>query len=173
MARQSVAERVTSDKLYSLLALVCKDEAASYVRTAEDDNGLQAWQAWLRATPLSKSDQFDQPPSSAPCEIRCARRISCWTHTSARAIPESTCVSSKKKNANKYQAKTSERLSVQIRKSLSVKQIPPLTNDAESIKIGHRKCKFSQHSGILRGRGRVQERSKGNHWVRIACGRCR
>ena len=34
---------------YTLLALHCKDEACAYVRSAEDGNGCQAWQALLRA----------------------------------------------------------------------------------------------------------------------------
>ena len=31
------------------LALLCKDEACAYVRSGEDGNGNQAWQALLRA----------------------------------------------------------------------------------------------------------------------------
>ena len=38
-----------SDRAYTLLALLCKDEACAYVRSAEDGNGYQAWQALLRA----------------------------------------------------------------------------------------------------------------------------
>ena len=38
-----------SDQAYTLLALLCKDEACAYVRSAEDRNGYQAWQALLRA----------------------------------------------------------------------------------------------------------------------------
>ena len=38
-----------SDQAYTLLALLCKDEACVYVRSAEDGNGYQTWQALLRA----------------------------------------------------------------------------------------------------------------------------
>ena len=33
-----------SDQAYTLLALLCKDEACACVRSAEDGNGYQAWQ---------------------------------------------------------------------------------------------------------------------------------
>ena len=38
-----------SDQAYTLLGLFCKDEACAYVRSAEDGNVYQAWQALLRA----------------------------------------------------------------------------------------------------------------------------
>ena len=40
-------ERICRKKLYTLLALLGKAETASHVRTAEDGNGLKAWQASL------------------------------------------------------------------------------------------------------------------------------
>ena len=55
VSRQSAEQRAVSDKLetpLSILALRCNDEAASYVRTAEDGNGQQAWQALFRAQSL-------------------------------------------------------------------------------------------------------------------------
>ena len=38
-----------SDQACTLLASLCKDEACAYVRSAEDGNGSQAWQALRRA----------------------------------------------------------------------------------------------------------------------------
>ena len=39
------------------LALLCKDEACAHVRSAEDGNGYQAWQALLRAPNSSECDK--------------------------------------------------------------------------------------------------------------------
>ena len=38
-----------SDQAYTVQTLLCKDEACAYVRSAEDGNGDQTWQALLRA----------------------------------------------------------------------------------------------------------------------------
>ena len=48
-SRLSNEDLELSDRAYTLLALLCKDEAYAYVRSAEDGNGCQAWQALLRA----------------------------------------------------------------------------------------------------------------------------
>ena len=48
-SRLFIEDLVLSDKAYTLLALLCKDEACACVRSAEDGNGYQAWQAFLRA----------------------------------------------------------------------------------------------------------------------------
>ena len=48
-SRWSDEDLELSDEAYTLLALLCKDEACAYVRSAEDGNGYQAWQALLRA----------------------------------------------------------------------------------------------------------------------------
>ena len=48
-SRLSAGDLELSDQAYTLLALLCKDEACAYVRSAEDGNGYQAWQALLRA----------------------------------------------------------------------------------------------------------------------------
>ena len=50
--RQSLDQRKSAEKLHTLLALLCKEEAPSYARMAEDGNGLQAWQALLKAKTL-------------------------------------------------------------------------------------------------------------------------
>ena len=34
-----------ADQAHTLLALLCKDEACAHVRSAEEGNGYQAWQA--------------------------------------------------------------------------------------------------------------------------------
>ena len=49
---------VGSDQAYTLLALFCKDEACAYVRSAEDGNGCQAWQALLRARTARNAPNF-------------------------------------------------------------------------------------------------------------------
>ena len=48
-SRLSAGDLELSDQAYTLLALLCKDEACAYVRSAEDGNGYQALQALLRA----------------------------------------------------------------------------------------------------------------------------
>ena len=47
--RLSTGDLELSDQMYTLSALLCKDKACAYVRSAEDGNGYQAWQALLRA----------------------------------------------------------------------------------------------------------------------------
>ena len=46
-SRLSEEDLELSDQAYTLLALLRKDEACAYVRSAEDGNGYQAWQALL------------------------------------------------------------------------------------------------------------------------------
>ena len=48
-SRLSIEDLELSDQANTLLALLCKDEACAYVRSAEDGNGHEAWQALLRA----------------------------------------------------------------------------------------------------------------------------
>ena len=63
--KQSENQRKCAEKPYTLLALLCKDEAAPYVRTVEDVNGLQPWQPQLRAktlrNPMSLTNQLLDP----------------------------------------------------------------------------------------------------------------
>ena len=47
-----------SDQAYTLLALLCEDEACAYVTSAEDGNGYQAWQALLRARTVRNVTNF-------------------------------------------------------------------------------------------------------------------
>ena len=42
VARRNAAQTGTSETLYTLLALLCSGEAASYVRTTEDETCLQS-----------------------------------------------------------------------------------------------------------------------------------
>ena len=42
-SRLSTEDLELSDQAHTLLALLCKDEACAYVRSAEDGNGYQAW----------------------------------------------------------------------------------------------------------------------------------
>ena len=49
------------DQAYTLLALLFEDEACTCVRSAEDGNGYQAWQALLRArTPRTATNLLNQ-----------------------------------------------------------------------------------------------------------------
>ena len=48
-SRLSIEHLELADQAYTLLALLCKDEACAYVRSAENGNGYQAWQALLTA----------------------------------------------------------------------------------------------------------------------------
>ena len=61
--------RAVAENVYTLLALLCKDEAASYVPTGQGRNGLQAWQALLRAKinryPRSLTNQLLDPRVSS------------------------------------------------------------------------------------------------------------
>ena len=46
-SRLSNEDLAHSDEAYTLAALLCKDEACAYVRSSEDGNGYEAWQALL------------------------------------------------------------------------------------------------------------------------------
>ena len=48
-SRLSIEDLELSDQAYTLLALLCKDETCAYVRSAQEGNGYQTWQALLRA----------------------------------------------------------------------------------------------------------------------------
>ena len=57
-SRMSNKDLELSDQAYTLLALLCKDEACAHVRSAEDGNGYQAWQALLRARTARNATNF-------------------------------------------------------------------------------------------------------------------
>ena len=48
-SRLSIEDLEFLDQAYTLLALLCKDDACAYVRSVENGNGYQAWQALFRA----------------------------------------------------------------------------------------------------------------------------
>ena len=56
-SRLSIEDQELSDQACTTFALLCKDEACAYVRSAEDGNGYQAWQALLRARTARKCDK--------------------------------------------------------------------------------------------------------------------
>ena len=57
-SRLSVEDLELSDQAYTLLALLCKDEACAFLRSAEDGKGYQAWQALLRARTARNATNF-------------------------------------------------------------------------------------------------------------------
>ena len=57
-SRLSAGDLELSDQAYTLLALLCKDEACAYVRSAEDGTGCQAWQSILRARTARNATNF-------------------------------------------------------------------------------------------------------------------
>ena len=54
----SIEDLELADQAYTLLALLCKDKACANVRSAEDGNGYQAWQAFLRARTTRNATNF-------------------------------------------------------------------------------------------------------------------
>ena len=66
----SIEDLELSDQAYTLLALLCKDEACACVRSAEDGNGYQTWQALLRArtarNPTNHLNQLLEPTFTSP-----------------------------------------------------------------------------------------------------------
>ena len=108
-------ERLSGDDIelaehaYTLVALLCKDEASSYIRSAEDGNGYQAWQTLLRAKTVRNAtsllNQLLDPAFTSP-DPRINLRV--WN-----------------KNANEYTARTGERVSEGLRKSVYLNKIAP------------------------------------------------
>ena len=92
-SRLSNEDLELADLPYTLSALLCKDEACAHVRSAEDGNGYQAWQALLRArTALIATkilNQLLEPTFTSP-----------YPHSNLRQW---------NKNAEEYATRTSER----------------------------------------------------------------
>ena len=69
-SRFSTEDLELADQACTLLALFCKDEAFAYVRSAEDGNGYQAWQAHLRARTAQNTtnllNQLLEPTFTSP-----------------------------------------------------------------------------------------------------------
>ena len=96
-----------SDQAYTLLALLCKDEAWAHVRSAE--NGYQAWQALLRARAARNAtnllNQLLEPTFTSPDPRINIRQ---WN-----------------KNAEEYATRTGERTSDGIRRAVYMNKIAP------------------------------------------------
>ena len=92
-----------------MLALLCKDEACAYVRSAEDGNSNQAWQALLRARTARNAtnllNMLLDPIFTSPDPRIDLRR---WN-----------------KNAEEYATRTSERESDGIRRAVYMNKIAP------------------------------------------------
>ena len=108
-SRLSVGDLELSDQAYTLSALLCKDEACAYVRSAEDGNGYQAWQALLRARTARNApnvlNQLLEPTFTSPYPRINIRQ---WN-----------------KNAEEYATRTGERVSDGIRRAVYMNKIAP------------------------------------------------
>ena len=108
-SRLSFGDLELSDQACTLLALLCKDEACAYVRSAEDGNGYQAWQALLRARTARNAtnllNQLLEPTFTSPDPRINLRQ---WN-----------------KNAEEYATRTGERVSDGIRRALYLNKVAP------------------------------------------------
>ena len=112
-SRLSAGDLELSDQAYTLLALFCKDEACAYVRSAEDGNGYQAWQALLRAPTARNAtnllNQLLEPTFTSPDPRINIRQ---WN-----------------KHAEEYATRTGERVSDGIRRAVYMKKLHHKTCD--------------------------------------------
>ena len=101
-SRLSTEDLKLADQAFSLLALLCKDEACACVRPAEDGSRYQAWQALLRARTARNAtnllNQLLEPTFTSPDPRINLRQ---WN-----------------KNAEEYATRTGERVSEGIRKAV-------------------------------------------------------
>ena len=108
-SRLSIKDLELSHQAYTLSALLCKDEACACVRSAEDGNGYQSWQAILRARPARNAtnilNQLLVPTFTSPDPRINIRQ---WN-----------------KNAKKYATRTGERVSDGIRRAVYMNKIAP------------------------------------------------
>ena len=106
-SRLSKEDLDITDQAYTLSALLCKDEACAYVRSAEDGNGCQAWQVLLRArTARNATNLLNQllEPTFTSSDPRL--NIRQWN-----------------KNAEEYATRTGERVSDGIRRAVYMNKI--------------------------------------------------
>ena len=107
--RLSTGDLELSDQAYTLLVLLCKDEACAYVRSAEDGNSYQAWQALLRARTARNAtnllNQLLEPTFTSPDPRINIRQ---WNQ-----------------NAEEYATRTGERVSDGIRRAVYMNKIAP------------------------------------------------
>ena len=105
----STGDLELSDQAYTLLALLCKDEACAYVIFAEDGNGHQAWQALLRERTARNAtnhlNQLLEPTFTSPDPRINIRQL--------------------KKNGEEYATRTGERVSDGIRRAVYMNKIAP------------------------------------------------
>ena len=108
-SRLSIEDLELSDQVYTLLALLCKDEACAYVRNAEDGNGYQAWQALLRARTARNATKFFnqllEPTFTSP--------------------DPKINIRQKNKNAEEYATRTGERVSDGTRRAVYMNKFAP------------------------------------------------
>ena len=108
-SRLSIEDLELSDQAYTLLALLCKDEACAHVRSAEDGNGYQTWQALLRARTARNAtnllNQSLEPTFTLPDPRINIRQ---WN-----------------KNAEEYATRTGELVSDGIRRAVYMTKIAP------------------------------------------------
>ena len=55
MSRQDAVSQELSSEAYTLLALLCTDQALEYVKSAEENNGFEAWKQLCRGRMLRSS----------------------------------------------------------------------------------------------------------------------
>ena len=124
-SRLSSEDLELSDQACALLALLCKDEACACVRSAEDGNGYQAWQALLRARTARNAtnllNQLLEPTFTSPDQ-----RIN---------LPQWNT------NAVEYTTRTGERVSHGVRRAVYMNKIAPQDVrqhfDVESVPSEH------------------------------------
>ena len=108
-SRLSIEDLELTDQAYTLLALLCEDEACAYVRSAKDGNGFQAWQALLRARTARNAtnllNQLLEPTFTSPDPRINLRQ---WN-----------------KNAEEYATRTGEHVSDGIRRAVYMNKIAP------------------------------------------------
>ena len=99
-----------SDQAFTLLALLCKDEACANVRSAEDGNGDQVWQALLRAR-----------------TVRYATNLlnQLMQQTNSHVTRPTNQPSTVEQNAEEYATRTGERVSDCIRRAVYINEIAP------------------------------------------------
>ena len=124
-SRLSNEDLELSDQAYTLLALLCKDEACACVRSAEDGNGYQASQALLSARTARNEtnllNQLLEPKFTSPDPRINLRQ---WN-----------------KNAEEHATRTGERVSDGIRRAVYNEQTCTTRHatafDVESVPIEH------------------------------------
>ena len=108
-SRLSAGDLELSGQAYTLLALLCKNEACAYVRSAEDGNGHQAWQALLTARTARSAtnilNQLLEPTFTSPDPRINLRQ---WN-----------------KNTEEYATRTSEPVSDCIRRAVYMNKFAP------------------------------------------------